>query len=74
MRSSEENPQPVWSIVDRYVAEFKEKFGNLDCRHLTGLDLKTNEGLKEYYAKVHDYACAAGIRFAVGKAVELLGL
>jgi len=70
--SSEENPQPVWNMVDKYVAEFKDKFGYVNCRQLTGLDLKTNEGLKEYYAKVHDYACAARIRFAVEKAVEIL--
>ena len=70
--SSEENPQPVWNMVDKYVAEFKDKFGYVNCRQLTGLDLKTKEGLKEYYAKVHDYACAARIRFAVEKAVEIL--
>ena len=70
--SSEENPQPVWDMVDRYVAEFKDKFGYVNCRQLTGLNLKTKEGLKEYFAKVHDYACAARIRFAVKKALEIL--
>jgi len=70
--SPEENPQSVWSMVDKYVADFKDKFGYVNCRQLTGLDLKTKEGLKEYYAKVHDYACAARIRFAVEKAVEIL--
>jgi len=71
--NAEENPQPVWNMVDKYVAEFKERFGSVNCRQLTGLDLKTKEGLKEYYAKVHDYACAERIRFAVEKAVEILG-
>lgn len=71
-RSPEENPQPVWDIVDRYVAEFKDRFGYVNCRQLTGLDLKTKEGLKEYFAKVHDYACAERIRFAVKKALEIL--
>jgi C_GCAxxG_C_C family probable redox protein len=70
--SPEENPQPVWNIVDRYVAEFKDKFGYVNCRELTGLDVKTKEGLKEYFAKVHDYACADRIRFAVKKGVEIL--
>jgi len=65
--SPEENPQPVWNIVDKYVAEFKDKFGYVNCRQLIGLDLKTKEGLKEYYTNVHDYACAARIRFAVKK-------
>lgn len=70
--SSEENPQPVWDMVDKYVAEFKDRFGYVNCRQLTGLNLKTKEGLKEYFAKVHDYACAARIRFAVKKALEIL--
>jgi C_GCAxxG_C_C family probable redox protein len=70
--SKEETPQPVWNIVDKYVAEFKEKFGYVNCRELTRLDIKTNQGLKEYFAKVHDFACADRIRFAVRKGVEIL--
>jgi len=70
--SAEQDPQPIWNIVDKYVAEFKEKFGHVNCRQLTGLNLKTKEGLKEYFEKVHDYACAARIRFAVKKALEIL--
>ena len=70
--NSEENPQPIGDIVDRYMTEFKERFGYVNCRELTGLDIKTKEGLKEYFAKVHDYACADRIRFAVRKGVELL--
>jgi len=70
--SPEENPKPVWTMVDRYVAEFKDKFGYVNCRQLTGLNLKTEEGLKEYYAKVHDYACVERLKFAVEKAIEIL--
>ena len=70
--SPEEDPTPVWSMVDRYVAEFRDKFGYVNCRDLTSLNLKTEEGLKEYFAKVHDYTCADRIRFAVKKGVEIL--
>lgn len=70
--SAEDNPQPIWNMVDKYVAEFKDKFGAANCRQLTGLNMKKKEDLKEYFAKVHDYACAARIRFAVGKALEIL--
>jgi len=70
--NANENPQSTWNMVDKYVAEFREKFGGVNCRQLTGLDLKTQEGLKEYFEKVHDYACAARIRFAVKKAIEIL--
>ena len=70
--SSDEDPQPIWNMVDKYVAEFKERFGYVNCRELTGLDIKTKEGLKEYFAKVHDYTCADRIRFAVKKGAEIL--
>jgi len=70
--SPEESPQSVWKMVDKYLAEFKDRFGHVNCRQLTGLDLKTMEGLKEYYAKVHDYACVERLKFAVEKAVEIL--
>ncbi|WP_455368016.1 C-GCAxxG-C-C family protein [[Eubacterium] cellulosolvens] len=68
----EENPKPVWDMVDKYVAEFKERFGAVNCRQLTALDLKTEDGLKTYFAKVHDYACADRLRFAVEKGLEIL--
>jgi len=44
----------------------------VNCRDLTSLNLKTKEGLNEYFAKVHDYTCADRIRFAVKKGVEIL--
>lgn len=71
--SPEECPQPVWNMVDSYVTEFREEFGGVNCRELTGLDVKTAEGRKEYFAKVHDYACADRIRYAIQKAAQLLG-
>jgi len=70
--SSEVNPQPTWDMVDKYVAEFKDRFGYVSCRQLTGLNLKTEEGLKKYFAKVHDYACVKRFKFAVEKAIEIL--
>jgi len=70
--SPQENPKPVWDIVDKYVVQFEERFGSVNCRQLTGFDLKTEEGLKQYYAKVHDYACVERLKFAVEKAVEIL--
>ena len=68
----EENPQPVWNMVDKYVAEFRDRFGAVNCRELTGLSMKNREDLKEYFVKVHDYTCADRIRFAVGKGAEIL--
>jgi len=70
--SPEENPQPVWNMVDKYVAEFKDRWGAVTCRELTGLNVKTVEGMREYLRSVHDYACAERIKFAVKKALEIL--
>jgi len=70
--SPEEDLQSVWDMVDRYVSEFRERFGYVNCRDLTGLNLKTKEGLKEYFAKVHDYTCADRIRFAIEKGIGIL--
>lgn len=70
--SSEENPQPVWNMIDKYVAAFKDSFGAVNCRQLTHLNLKTEEGLKEYFARVHDYECTERLKFAVENAIEIL--
>jgi C_GCAxxG_C_C family probable redox protein len=68
----EEDPEPVWKMMDEYMAAFKERFSYVNCRQLTGLNLKTPEGLKEYFARVHDYECTERLKFAVEKAVETL--
>jgi len=68
----EESPKQAWDMIDGYVASFLEKFGAVNCRQLTGLNLKTPEGLKEYYSRVHDYECTERLKFAVGKAAEIL--
>ena len=70
--SSEENPQPTWDLADQYLSAFRERFGAVNCRQLTGLNVKTAEGLKEYFAKVHDYACVERLKFAIEKAIEIL--
>lgn len=67
----DEGPEPVWKMMNEYVAAFKKRFGYVNCRQLTGLDLKTPAGLKEYFARVHDYECTERLKFAVEKAVEI---
>lgn len=70
--SPEESPKRVWDMVDKYVAEFKDKFRYVNCRELTGVNVKTEEGMKTYLAKVHDHSCVERLKFAVEKAVEIL--
>lgn len=71
-KTPEESPALAWSVMDDYVAAFKERFRYVNCRQLTGLNLKTKEGLKEYFERVHDYECAERLKFAVAIAAELL--
>jgi C_GCAxxG_C_C family probable redox protein len=68
----DQSPKPVWDMADAYLSAFKERFGAVNCRELTRLDVKTPEGQKEYFARVHDYECTKRLRFAIEKALELL--
>jgi C_GCAxxG_C_C family probable redox protein len=71
-KTNNENPQKTWSKVDNFIQAFEQRWGAVTCRELTGLDIKTSEGFKEYYKSVHDYACTERVKFAVKKAIELL--
>jgi len=71
-KSNKENPKDTWKRVDGFIEAFKKKFGAVTCRELTGLDVKTAEGMREYLRSVHDYACTERVKFAVRKAIEIL--
>ena len=71
-RSNEENPQITWRKVDKFIEAFRRRWGAITCRELTGLNLKTAEGMEIYLQKVHDYACTERVKFAVRKAIEIL--
>ena len=71
-KTSSENPQMTWQKADRFIEAFRERCGATSCRELTGLDIKTVEGFKEYYRGIHDYACTERIKFAVEKTIEFL--
>jgi hypothetical protein len=51
---------------------FKQRFRYTTCWDLTGVDVKTPEGLKKYFENIHDYSCAERVRFAVEKTLEIL--
>jgi C_GCAxxG_C_C family probable redox protein len=71
-KTNNQSPQMAWSKVDKFIEAFKQQWGAVTCRELTGLDVKTPEGFKEYYKNIHDYACTERVKFAVKKAIELL--
>lgn len=71
-KTSLENPQKTWLKADDFIEAFRVRWGATTCRELTGLDVKSAEGMKEYLKSVHDYACTERVKFAVEKAIELL--
>jgi len=71
-KSNKENPQKTWKKVDSFIKAFKDKWKAVTCRELTGLDVKTAEGMREYLRSVHDYACTERVKFAIRKAIEIL--
>jgi C_GCAxxG_C_C family probable redox protein len=68
----EESPAKAWSMGQELVKAFKERFKYTICRELTGVDLKTAEGLQKYFKEIHDFACTERVKFAVGKAIEII--
>ena len=70
--TSEEDPTKTWSMVDEFLQAFQHRFTYTTCRELTGVNVKTPEGMKQYYERIHDYSCADRVRFAVEKTLEIL--
>ena len=71
-RTPEESPQPVWTMMDEYLSAFKERYRYVNCRQLTGLNVKTPKGMQEYFARVHDYECTERLKFAVENGIKIL--
>ncbi|MGF3584563.1 MAG: C-GCAxxG-C-C family protein [Thermoplasmatota archaeon] len=71
--TTEENPMKTWELVDDYLKAFKKRYKYTNCRQLTGVDVKTPEGMKKYFESIHDYSCAERVKFAVEKTLEILG-
>jgi len=67
-----QSPQATWQRVDKFIQDFRRRWGAVTCRELTKLDIKTPEGLKEYCRSVHDFACTERVKFAIQEAIELL--
>ncbi|MDC7227683.1 MAG: C-GCAxxG-C-C family protein [Spirochaetales bacterium] len=48
---------PAYEAADKLLENFQEKFGNLNCRELTGLDLKAIDNTGEEKQRVHHEVC-----------------
>ncbi len=65
--------EKIYGIVDEYLKIFKEKYGTLSCRELTGCSMLTAEGLKKIKdEKIHANICAPIVEFAELEALKLI--
>jgi len=52
----------TWQAVGRFHDAFKERFGSIQCRALSGLDLTTPEGKQKLKESVKAQTCANFVR------------
>ena len=61
----------VYPVVDRFVSDFKSRFGGVNCRELIGVDLKTEEGMA-YLKEEGKKKCSEFVRCAADKICEII--
>jgi len=66
-----EGKKRVYPVVDRFLNDFKSRFGGVNCRELTGVDLKTEEGMTYLKEEGHK-KCSKFVRYAADKLIEIL--
>jgi C_GCAxxG_C_C family probable redox protein len=61
----------VYPVVDRFVNDFKSRFGGVNCRELIGVDLKTEEGMA-YLKEEGKKKCSEFVCYAADKTHEIV--
>jgi C_GCAxxG_C_C family probable redox protein len=61
----------VYPVVDRFLNDFKSRFGSVNCRELIGVDLKTEEGIA-YFKKEGHEKCSNFVCYAADTVCELI--
>ncbi len=60
----------VYQVVDRFLSDFKSRFGSVNCRDLIGVDLKTKEGMAYLKEEGHK-KCSEFVRYAADRVSEI---
>lgn len=72
-REPTERDAKAYALTQLMRRRFEAAMGHVDCRALTGLDLSTREGAKQFYASdVPRTVCMPAVGAAYAAAVELL--
>jgi hypothetical protein len=72
LRGEGKGKKRVYPVVDRYLDGFQSRFNYINCRDLTGVDLKTEEGVAFLREEGHK-KCSQFVGYAAQAAYELLG-
>jgi C_GCAxxG_C_C family probable redox protein len=63
----------AYTKTEVFIDQFRERNGRVNCRDLTGVDMRTEEGRAEYHARsVRETTCTPLIAGAVRSLLELL--
>jgi C_GCAxxG_C_C family probable redox protein len=63
---------PCYSTVDRLYQDFKKEFGTCKCCELTGVDLKTAEGLNALHGRIRDERCKPIVEWTAKRTSQLI--
>lgn len=64
----------AYGLTQELRRRFEETMDTIECRKLTGMDLSTADGVKQFYASdVPKRVCMPAVGLAYRTAVELLG-
>ncbi len=53
----------AYKLADRLLGDFKEQFNSVDCQSLSGINFKTEEGVRNYKEHVHTEICVPIVEF-----------
>ena len=63
----------MYEKVDGFLNDFKSRFGEVNCRGLLGVDLKTKEGMAFLASEGHK-KCAEFVRYAADRVGEMISV
>lgn len=58
--------------VDQLHRDFVREFGTRICRELTGVDLKTPEGIEAHRSRIHEERCKPIVAWTARRVDELI--
>ncbi len=67
---SNESKDKCYAEASRFINDFQQKFGSINCFELSGMDFSRSDDLKLYKEKIHSECCVKLVRYAVERIFE----